>query len=182
MHHRCEMREQLSVRFWSKVDKKGADECWPWTAAKANKGYGTIGIGGRGSGNIGAHRLSYILNIGQIPDGKIVCHKCDNPPCCNPAHLFLGTHKDNTQDMMQKGRCGPSNKPHLMARGDRNCMRLYPKLIKRGSQQTNSKLSDADIPIIRNSTRPQRVLAREYGVDQALIYRIKARKSWAHIQ
>lgn len=93
----------LEQRFWAKVKK--ADGCWLWTGAGSRKGeHGRIGIGGRSEGIALAHRLSWELHHGPVPDGFCVCHRCDNPPCVNPAHLFLGTKGDNNRDMYAKGR------------------------------------------------------------------------------
>lgn len=82
--------------FWSYVDKSG-DGCWPWTAGYSGPGYGVFH-------SKGTHRVAYELAYGEIPVGKLICHKCDNPACCRPDHLFVGTHKDNSQDMTKKGR------------------------------------------------------------------------------
>jgi hypothetical protein len=82
------MKKTLEERFWAKVDKSGGPSaCWLWTAS-TNKGYGQLEIDGRPEG---AHRIAYKLSIGPIPNGLSVCHSCDNPPCCNPSHLFLGS-------------------------------------------------------------------------------------------
>jgi len=88
-------------RFWSKVDKKGANDCWPWTAGTFGGRYGAFQIDGR---PVTAHRMAYSLSNGEVPDDKVVCHSCDNPLCCNPAHLFLGTHADNMEDKTEKSR------------------------------------------------------------------------------
>lgn len=101
---------RLADQLWAKVQKAGPDECWPWIAAKYRKGYGHLNDLGRTKA---AHRVAWELTNGAIPDGMFVCHHCDNPSCCNPAHLFLGSAKDNTLDMIRKGRhrTGP-NQPN----------------------------------------------------------------------
>jgi HNH endonuclease len=92
----------LAERFWAKVDRSaGPDGCWPWTGARFWFGHGAIKIDGR---PWGAHRIAWELTNGPIPDGLQANHRCDNPPCCNPAHLFLGTQLDNVRDMDAKGR------------------------------------------------------------------------------
>ena len=100
-------RGPLSVRFWRKVDQTGA--CWIWRGAISNKGYGQISFSGRGSKRVLAHRVSWELSNGPIPDDKIVMHTCDNPPCVNPPcvnpdHLRIGTMQENQRDMIHKGR------------------------------------------------------------------------------
>lgn len=90
----------LECALWGRVDKSGGPEaCWPWTGAR-HKGYGMIGIARK---KHGTHRVAYALATGD-PGDLHVCHACDNPPCCNPAHLFLGTHQDNMRDLVAKGR------------------------------------------------------------------------------
>mgnify|MGYP001614251477 CR=1 FL=1 len=104
----------LVDRFWAKVDKHGPvpehcpelGPCWLWLGALNRDGYGDIARTGRRGGRTKSHRYSWELHFGPIPTGKEVCHHCDNPPCPNPRHLFLGTQKDNIRDMLTKGRGG----------------------------------------------------------------------------
>lgn len=88
------------LRFWSHVASR-ADGCWEWTGARGRAGYGYFSIKDR---RFFAHRLAFALVNGPIPPGLFVCHRCDNPPCCRPDHLFLGTTRDNVVDAMRKGR------------------------------------------------------------------------------
>ena len=100
----------LAERFWAKVVQ--SEGCWQWTGAKTGDGYGAISSGGRKDGMVRAPRVSWALHFGAIPAGLVVCHRCDNPECTNPAHLFLGTHKDNAHDAIAKGRA--ASPPRLL--------------------------------------------------------------------
>lgn len=98
-HH---VRGTVEQRFWAKVAKRDGDGCWEWTANRNNRGYGLFAVS-RGQTR-SAHRVSYEMANGPIPDGLYVCHSCDNPPCVRPSHLWLGTNSQNMLDAVKKGR------------------------------------------------------------------------------
>ena len=120
----------LEEYFWRRVEKSHG--CWLWTAYRDSKGYG-FAVPGRGQKQL-AHRVSWVLHFGQIPDGLLVLHKCDNPPCVRPDHLFLGTHADNAADMVAKDR---------QASGDRNGASVHRDRLPVGEARSNSKLTAA---------------------------------------
>lgn len=109
----------LSERFWARVVK--GDGCWVWTGARNAQGYGRMTAGSRGAGYLRAHRVSWELANGPVPKGLWVLHRCDNPPCVNPAHLWLGTRLDNMRDCSAKGRINTRD-----ARAARARRRLVP--------------------------------------------------------
>jgi hypothetical protein len=93
--------KSVEERFWSKVNIPSLYACWEWTASKQRRGYGRFKLNSKPEK---AHRIAWSLVNGKIPEGMCILHKCDNPPCVNPLHLFLGTHADNMKDMRQKNR------------------------------------------------------------------------------
>ena len=131
--------------FWKSVDRTGGpDACWPWTGFKDDDGYGRYG-------RQRAHRVAYKLAIGPIPAGFLVRHvTCDNPPCCNPVHLAIGTAADNSADMVAKGR---------QAKGDRSRSRLYPETLPRGDSHPLRKSPELAARGDRHGSRthPERI-------------------------
>jgi len=155
----------IAERFWRKVDFGSAaagSACLEWTGARV-KGYGVIGGRTRGKW-VYSHRLSWELHYGEIPKGLSVCHRCDNPGCVRPEHLFLGTHKDNADDRERKGRG-----KHVGLAGERN---------------PNAKLTQAQVNEIRATARPGQYrwglekMCRKYGVTNSLIYCILKGRNW----
>lgn len=129
--------------------------CWEWTSHKRN-GYGLFYVESKSKS---AHRVSYELFKGQIPKGFVVRHKCDNPGCVNPAHLLVGTMKDNAMDRESRGR----------------------RDVK-GEQIGTSKLTAGDVLEIRASSEDHKVLAERYGVSHHHIWNVRSGKSWKHLE
>jgi hypothetical protein len=153
------MGNGLEKRFWKKVKVAGEDECWLWTASVAGRGYGQIKAP-KTRHQIYAHRYSYELHEGPIPDGVGVLHSCDNPRCVNPKHLFLGTSGDNAADMKSKGR------------------HLY------GELNAQSVLTTAQVRRIHDlleSGDSESSVASVAGVSRVTIHRIKHGLRWNHI-
>ena len=143
-------------RFWARVDKSG--DCWVWTAYTSVCGYGQCYLNNK---TWLAHRASWVIHNGPIPDGLCVLHKCDNPPCVNPDHLYVGTKKDNTRDMIARNR-GPS---------------------RVGAINGNAKLCDLDIWLIRELAPKftRTAIAQWFGVTRVQISTIALRKQWTHL-
>jgi hypothetical protein len=136
------------------------EDCWPWLAGRS-MAYGRFNWVEDGKSRTErAHRLAWWLAHGSMPpEGMCVCHACDNPICCNPHHLFLGTRADNMQDMARKGRA--RNRPLS------------------GEKNGNARLTESDVREIRASSVSANKLAREYGVSQSTISRLRLRETWA---
>ncbi len=152
------------ARFWKYVHILGRDECWPWTGALSKVGYGVLGVSVPGGGNyparrvILASRISIFIATGIDPFPLFACHRCDNPPCCNPAHIFRGSLIDNNADMGAKNR------------------------IRHGENHRSAKLSEDQVIEIRKRYAEggvlQRELAEEFRVARSNIYLIVSRKNW----
>lgn len=159
----------IKSRLLSKirVDESG---CWIWTGTKNGSGYGTIGIGPKTQGKTFVHRASWEIRNGTIPEGMLICHKCDVRLCVNPDHLFLGTYKDNSADMNKKGRglAGRKRKP-----GD----------VPIGENHGHAKLTEREVIQIRNIAvrRTQSSIAEEFGVSRRLVGMIVNRRIWKHL-
>jgi hypothetical protein len=146
------------ARYWPKVRQGAADECWPWTAFTNPRGYGMFRVV---AGRMDlVHRLAWEIANGPIPDGLQVLHHCDNPPCCNPAHLFVGTNADK----VAKGRAS------------------YPHPWRQGERHHGAKLTAEQVREIRAAdvTAPgaRAALAKQYGVTPGLITNILKGKVW----
>jgi len=153
-------REEMDAKFWSLVKIGGPDECWNWSGST---------MGGRGDHRYGAfsdgrwtyyaHRFAFSVKVGPIPNHAKVLHECDNPLCCNPKHLFLGTQKDNVRDMMAKGRA-------YKASGDDHGM---------------ARLTSEQVLAVFKDPRTQKTIAKEYGVGLTCISNIKTGLTWGHV-
>lgn len=202
-------------RFWAKVNKEGPvpehcpelGPCWIWTRGKTTAGYGGFYIG---QVHHYAHRFSWRIHFGEIEEGLCVCHKCDNPPCCNPSHFFKGTNADNQADKCAKGRYvkgrtirgdehyartnpeklargdrhGLRMHPEKAARGDANGSRLYPERLKRGETVFGAKMTEEKVREIRRRYADGESLAsigRAYGIYDTNVYSIVKRLTWKHV-
>lgn len=146
----------VEERFWARVNKGEPDQCWEWTASCNAQGYGKYF-------SENAHRQAWRLAYGQeIPDGLFVLHHCDNPPCCNPRHLYAGTRQQNMDDAVQRGRLRP----------------------QKGEAHGGAKLTDDAVRDIRQRVAAgevRRRLSEEYGVTPGTITMVVQRKHWSHI-
>lgn len=189
--------------FWAKVNKDGPlpdqsnphyaglGRCWVWTAIKNNGGYGRFGYAGK----VGmAHKFSYLINGGDLADDKpLVLHRCDNPSCVNPDHLFTGTHADNAEDKRQKDRCNPchgeTNGAFIhrdkLPRGDASFSRKHPERIARGERQYFAKLTEEivrEMRVCHAAGESSVSLGARFGVSQAAANYAIRRKTWKHVE
>jgi hypothetical protein len=153
-------RRPTEERFWNQVDKRSPGECWLWFSGKPSPHYGRFKVG---NGQVPAHRYSYELHYGPIPEGMYVCHRCDTPSCVNPHHLFLGTALDNTLDSINKNRWNsPVGEQHHAAKLTEDAVHLIRELASKGVSQP--------------------AIALRFSVGQGVISRIVRRKAWKHIE
>jgi hypothetical protein len=150
--------ELHKMRFWSKVDMRGPDECWEWQAARHGRGYGSHKLGPR---NVTASRMALIVATGEEPDGMHVLHHCDNPPCCNPAHLYFGTVAQNNADKIARGR---------HSSGDQS-----------GASNGAAKLSEDQVALIVERFRDgwsNKKIAADLPVSHSMVSLIRVGRMW----
>jgi len=180
---------QRADQFWERVDRSG-DGCWEWLGATNNQrgGYGHVRYQGR---SMRAHRLAFELAYGFAPGTEMVLHRCDNPPCCRPEHLFLGTHVDNMRDMRQKGRSAVGDRNGLRVHpesrhfGDRNGLRKHPEKVLRGERNSKAKLSEDQVRMIRKrflAGESSSKIASELPISPRSVRRIASGERWAHVK
>ena len=147
----------VGERFWASVSIGGQDDCWNWMRSRDRKGYGKFGVGSMKDGTRRieiASRMAWIVTNGEIPSGMFVCHRCDNPPCCNPSHLYLGSCADNLREMHEKGR-----------------------------YIAKTWLTSVQVAEIRTllSSQSNASIARIFGVSPSAISRIRSGKSYSRV-
>lgn len=150
-------REALAARLSASIEQGGSDDCWPCRLAPNSAGYGRLHLRAAGR-TVFTHRLAWVLANGRdLGPGEIVCHTCDNPLCCNPAHLFVGTHRDNVHDMMSKGRKAP-----------------YPS----GERHHSAKITADQAREIARCPGTHAEIARRFGLGETAVQDIKAGRTW----
>jgi hypothetical protein len=208
--------DRYKARFWSKIKKDGPvpdqsnphyaglGPCWEWTRSVNSAGYGAVWYNGK---LLGAHRISFLMKHGEIPkESPCILHRCDNPKCCNPDHLFSGTRADNARDMVKKKRSstgdrnGSRTMPERRARGDRHksvtkpesvprgkshFAAINPKRMARGEKSGLAKLTNEKVREIRTiyalGNTSLRKLGGEFGVSGPTIRDIVVKKIWRHV-
>jgi len=199
--------EKDVVRFWSKVDKNGPlpdqsnphyaglDRCWVWTAGKRHDGYGQCWVGNK---TRTTHRTAWEITNGPVPINisgapTYILHRCDVPTCCNPDHLWIGTQKDNMDDMANKGRKAiitgddhhSRRHPERLSRGDNHRSRLHPETILKGEKHGHAKITDAQAVAIRTmyvrGGLTQAAIGAMFGICHSSVSQIVNCKRWKHL-
>lgn len=166
------------AEFWQNVAAPDHRGCRVWTRYCEWDGYGVLQYHKK---PIKAHRLAWLLTYGPIPQGLEVCHTCDNPPCCEPTHLFLGTHAQNMQDAARKGRNSSQVHPERLPRGEKHGSKTHPERVLRGEDHPRAKLTEAQVvEIHRRLDRGESLseIASNYDVALSQISRIKDGIRW----
>lgn len=146
-------------RFWKNVDKRGAEECWPWTGKRSPGGYGKFSVKGA---SVRANRFAFQITFGEIAPGVLVCHHCDNPACCNPAHLYAGSPQSNMDDRSARGRVNSAL----------------------GERVGSSKLKAADVDeICRKHSEGASLtqLGKLYNMTSGAIHGVISGRTWSHV-
>jgi hypothetical protein len=168
--HWEQFHKDFVKHFWAKVDMRRPDDCWLWQSTISSRGYGSVTHKGKVKS---AHRTAYELAKGPIPAGHFVCHRCDTPACCNPAHLFAGTNSDNQLDSSAKGRM-PSK------RG-----KLNPMYGRVGHRHPRSKLTETQVRTIKRlynqGSYTYKQLGEKFGVITATVSHIMNGRIWRHV-
>lgn len=159
-------------RFMQKVSPCPMTGCWWWDGSHGSEGYGRISVGGRAGRPEVAHRVSWVLFRGAIPEGRYVLHRCDQRSCVNPAHLFLGSQQDNMDDMRAKGRA-----VHPPITGERNG---YSRLTVKQAFEIRRRYVRGNPGGRGEQSGSTRALAREFGVSQSAIQAIVGGRNWRH--
>lgn len=158
--------QEIIEDFWARVDRKSPAECWEWQGGKNGHGKDSYGVFWARGTRYKAHRFTFEVSCRKLMRGELACHHCDNPSCCNPSHIYAGTHRDNARDCIERGR--------------RN--------MERGSDRYNARLNEEKVREIRQLYQKRKVggmgidrLSEIYGVGRTMIYAIIKRRRWAHV-
>lgn len=160
-HQDLQRKSKTAAFSWGRVDVRGEDECWPWLGATNVWGYGDCVYAGRRSN---ASRAAYLDKNGGIQSGHVVCHRCDNPICCNPAHLFAATQADNLEDCRRKGR----QRYRKGANHHRPTAKMTPEKVMEARRLYASGVTQTEI-------------ARRWGMHSSVISRAVRGESWKHV-
>ncbi len=198
---RQETARTFTERFWVRVSKDTSlpaacpelGPCWSWVGDHSRAGYGWTWEGSRPNRKLTyCHRIAYALTYGPIPDGLLIRHRCDNPPCCNPTHLVVGTHADNSADAVARHRMrsgdehGLRRHPERAASGDRNGSRTRPERMPRGEGHWNASLTADTVKEIRRlwatGEYTQAALAVRFLLAAVRIHKIVHNQTWKHIK